>query len=406
MPDRTSSDAVEAAARLAYGRLVALLTARSRDLAGAEDALGDALLSALEHWPEQGVPANPPAWLLTVARRRLIDRARRTARANAAQAEIERMHEEAELAMNEAHPFPDRRLGLMLACAHPAIDPAARTPLMLQAILGLSAERMAPVFLTSPAAMTKRLVRAKTKIAASGIGFTEPEPEDLVERLGPVLDALYAAFTVGRDDRGRGGLAEEALWLARLLAELAPEAPEASGLLALMLFVTARVPATREGSFIPLSQQDPQDWNGAMMEEAEALLRRAVGFQRPGRFQVEAAIQAVHAERRRTGRTDWAAILRLYEGLAGLSATVGAHVAWAAALAQSGEPDAALARLNALDPAVVAAHQPFWATRAFALAQSGRGAEAADAYLRAAALAEDPSLRAFLLERRARLQNG
>lgn len=405
MPHRPSPNAVEAAARLAYGRLVALLTARSGDLAGAEDALGDALLAALERWPELGVPANPQAWLLTVARRKLIDRARRAARADAAQAEIERMHEEAEVAMNEAQLFPDRRLGLMLACAHPAVDPTARTPLMLQAILGLSAERMAPVFLTSPAAMTKRLVRAKAKIAASGIGFAEPEPEELAERLDPVLDALYAAFTVGRDDRGRGGLAEEALWLTRLLAELAPEAPEALGLLALMLFVTARVPATREGSFIPLSRQDPADWNAAMLEEAEALLRRAVDFRRPGRIQVEAAIQAVHAERRRSGRTDWAAILKLYEGLAGLSATVGAHVAWAAALAQSGEAEAALARLGAIDPAAVAAHQPFWATRAFALAQSGRSAEAADAYLRAAALAEDPSLRAFLLEQSARLQN-
>jgi RNA polymerase sigma-70 factor, ECF subfamily len=405
MPDRPSPGEVEAAARLAYGRLVALLTARSGDLAGAEDALGDALLAALERWPEQGVPANPQAWLLTVARRRQIDRARRAARADAAQTEIERMHEEAELAMNEAHSFPDRRLGLMVACAHPAVDPAARTPLMLQAILGLSAERMAPVFLTSPAAMTKRLVRAKLKIAASRIGFAEPEPEQLAERLDPVLDALYAAFTVGRDDRGRGGLAEEALWLGRLLVELAPEAPEASGLLALMLFVTARVPATPEDSFIPLSRQNPADWNTAMMEDAETLLRRVVGLQRPGRFQVEAAIQAVHADRRRTGRTDWAVILRLYEGLAGLTATVGAHVAWAAALAQSGAPDAALARLAALDPVAVAAHQPFWATRAFALAQSGLAAEAGEAYLRAAALAEDPSLRAFLLERRARLQN-
>lgn len=404
MPGWTPPGAVEAAARLAYGRVIALLTVRSGDLAGAEDALGDALLAALERWPEQGVPANPQAWLLTVARRKLIDRARRASRADGAQAEIERMHEEAELAMNEAHPFPDRRLGLMLACAHPAVDPAARTPLMLQAILGLSAERMAPVFLTSPAAMTKRLVRAKTKIAVAGIGFIEPEPGQLVERLDPVLDALYAAFTVGRDERGRGGLAEEALWLGRVLADLAPNVPEVAGLLALMLFVTARVPALGGPGFIPLSQQNPADWTVAMMEEAEALLRRAVVFRHPGRFQVEAAIQAVHADRRRSGRTDWAAILRLYEGLAGLSPTIGAHVAWAAALAQSGRPEAALAMLGAIDPAAAASHQPFWATRAFALAECGRGTEAAEAYLRAAALAEDLALRAFLLERRIGLQ--
>lgn len=405
MQDRPLASVVEAAARLAYGRLVALLTARSGDLAGAEDALGDAFLAALERWPEQGVPANPQAWLLTVARRKLIDRARRAVRADAAQAEIERMHEEAGHVMSQPDPFPDRRLGLMLACAHPAVDPLARTPLMLQAILGLSAERVAPVFLTLPAAMTKRLVRAKAKIAASGIGFAEPEREQLAERLDPVLDAIYAGFTVGRDERGSGGLAEEALWLGRLVTELAPDAPEAAGLVALMLFVTARVPAARENSFTPLSQQAPADWDTAMMDEAETLLRRAVDFQRPGRFQVEAAIQAVHADRRRTGRTDWAAILRLYEGLAGLTGTVGVQVAWAAALVQLGDPAAALAKLDAIDPAKVAAHQPYWATRAFVLAKSGRGAEAAEAYLRAATLADDPSQRAFLLAQRTALED-
>ena len=222
---------------MAYGRLVALLAARSGDLAGAEDALAEALLAALDRWPIDGVPANPQAWLLTVARRRSIDRSRRRAHADSAQAELVRMQDEAEASMNEEHLFPDARLGLMLACAHPAVDAAARTPLMLQAVLGLSAERMASAFLTSPAAMTKRLVRAKAKLAAAGVRFTLPGPESLVERMEPVLDAVYAAFTLSRDGGGDRVLQDEALWLARLLAELAVDEPEAAGLLALTLFV-------------------------------------------------------------------------------------------------------------------------------------------------------------------------
>lgn len=311
------------------------------------------------------------------------------------------MQEEAESSINGEKPFPDVRLGLMLACAHPAVDAAARTPLMLQAVLGLSAERMASAFLTSPAAMTKRLVRAKAKLAAAGVRFALPGPEALVERMEPVLDAVYAAFTLSRDGGGDRVLEDEALWLARLLAELAIDEPEASGLLALMLFVSSRKTAVDE--FTPLSQQQPVDWDSRRMVEAEALLRDAGRLGRPGRFQLEAAIQAVHADRRRTMRTDWTAILRLYNGLILIAPTIGAQVARAAALAQSGAPGAALSALDTLDPARVAPHQPYWAARAYALAADGQTATAADAYLRAAGLTEHQAIRAWLLEQRVKL---
>mgnify|MGYP001810268597 CR=1 FL=1 len=312
------------------------------------------------------------------------------------------MQEEAAASINEEKPFPDARLGLMLACAHPAVDSAARTPLMLQAVLGLSAERMASAFVTSPAAMTKRLVRAKAKLAAAGVRFTLPGPEALVERMEPLLDAVYAAFTLSRDGGDRV-LQDEALWLARLLAELAVGEPEAAGLLALTLFVSSRETAVDE--FTPLSQQQPADWDSRRMCEAETLLRAAARLGRPGRFQLEAAIQAVHADRRRTMRTDWTAILTLYEGLILIAPTIGAQVARAAALAQSGDPAAALSALDMLDPARVAAHQPYWAARAYALAADGQKAAAADAYLRAAGLTEHHAIRAWLLEQRVKLEN-
>lgn len=396
---------VETEARRAYGRLVALLASRSGDLAEAEDALGDALLAALEHWPATGIPANPQGWLLTVARRRSIDRARRRAHADRAQAELGRIQDEAEAAMTDESAYPDERLGLLLACAHPAIDPGARTPLMLQAVLGLSAERMASAFLTSPAAMTKRLVRAKAKLAAAGARFETPGPEALADRLEPVLDAIYAAFTLSRGGEGDAPLQHEALWLGRLLAELAPGEPEAAGLLALMLFISARPSPIAGHRYLPVSRQDPTAWDGFLMTEAERCLRAAGRLGRPGRFQLEAAIQAVHADRRRRPATNWTAILELYDGLLAIAPTIGGHVSRAAALAQSGRPRAAIEALDALDPARVAGHQPYWATRAFALAAAGDQADAAEAYARAAGLAEHPAVRAWLLQQRALLGN-
>jgi RNA polymerase sigma-70 factor (ECF subfamily) len=275
---------------------------------------------------------------------------------------------------------------------------------MLQAVLGLSVERMASAFLTSSAAMTKRLVRAKAKLAAAGVRFTLPGPEALAERMDPVLDAIYAAFTLARDEGGGGALESEALWLCRLLAELAPDEPEATGLLSLMMFVSARAVGTN-ATFTPLSRQDPADWDGSRMDEAEALLRAAGRHGRPGRFQLEAAIQAVHADRRRSGLVDWATILLLYDRLVHFAPTIGAQVARAAAAALSGDPKSAIAALDAIDQRRIGAHQPYWATRAYALASTGQAAAAADAYGRAAGLSERPAIRAWLLEQRAALAN-
>jgi RNA polymerase sigma-70 factor (ECF subfamily) len=277
---------------------------------------------------------------------------------------------------------------------------------MLQAVLGLSADRMASAFLTSPAAMTKRLVRAKAKLAASGVRFEVPDRSALDERLEPVLDAIYAAFTLGAGEGCTDALAGEALWLGRLLVDLVPDHPEVLGLQSLMLLVAGR--RSERASlglepYKPLSEQDPYDWDNALLKGGEALLRRASIAMSPGRFQLEAAIQAVHVDRRRSGITDWPVIVELYERLTTFSPSLGARIAQAAALARSGDPGAALVALDGLAGAHVAGHQPYWATRAYALAVAGRTDEAAEAYERAAGLTESQVTRAWLLERRSTL---
>ena len=383
--------AVERAAREAYGRLVAWLGGRSRDLAGAEDALADAFAAALTRWPREGVPARPEAWLLTTARRRMIDAARRRrTRADAIPTLV--------LAQNEADlddEFPDERLKLLFVCAHPAIDPAARTPLMLQIVLGLDAATIAAAFLVAPAAMGQRLVRAKEKIRAAGIGFRIPEAAELPERLDAVMQAIYAAYGTGWEDVGPNALAEEAIWLARMLAGLLPGEPEAAGLLALLLFCESRRGARRDpaGRFVPLAAQDPALWSAPMLEEARVVLTEAGEAGRIGRFQLEAAIQSVHAARGETGRTEWQAVALLYEGLHRLSPTIGVAVGRAAALAELHGPAAGLAVLGDV---VAPGYQPFWALQATLLRRLGRDGEAEVATARAIALATDPAIRAFL----------
>lgn len=404
--------AVEQAARDSFGRLVAYLAARSRDVAGAEDALADALVLALERWPTQGVPDHPEAWLLTVARRLLIDRARRVDLAGGVAERLRLAQEEAEAAMTNASGFPDERLALLFVCAHPSIDPASRTPLMLQTVLGLSAERIASAFLTSPAAMTKRLTRAKAKIQEAGIAFMVPETEDLAPRLDAVLSAVYAAYGLGWDrafdiDHKPAELAEEAIWLGRLATQLLPNEPEAQGLLALMLFCEARRDARRnaDGGYVAIAAQDVRRWSIDLIHEAEDVLRSASANRRMGRYQLEAAIQAVHTGRRTTGATDWSAILLLYEGLTALTPTIGARVGRAAALCEAGRAQAALEDLDALMSDGVTTYQPFWATRAHVLRQLGRSADAAVDYGCAAGLTEDAAVRAYLLDQRRLLSN-
>jgi len=397
---------IERVARESYGRLVAYLSVHTHDLAAAEDALSEALLKALTAWPRDGVPQNPEAWLLTTARHSIIDALRHQRVVSVSEPTLQLLRENT-METNFSTEFPDERLKLLFVCAHPAIDPAMHTPLMLQTVLGLDAERIAGVFLISPKTMGQRLVRAKTKIRDGGIQFEIPAPRDLPERLDAVLDAIYAAFGIGWDDLigvdGRGReLAEEAIWLARVLLQLMPNEAEVCGLLALMLHCEARRAARRghNGRYVPLSEQDPKLWSLPFIEEAEQRLAEASKYGRPGRFQLEAAIQSVHAERGRSGRTEWTAIVGFYEQLNRISPTLGRRTGYAAALAEANRAEQGLAVLDAIDRDAVSAYQPYWAVRAHLLQRLGEGPEAQQAYDRAIGLAEDPAVREFLLQKR------
>ena len=401
-----TGETIEQAVRASYGRLLAYLSVRSRDVAAAEDALSDALVAALQTWPRDGVPDKPEAWLLSAARRRLIDRARHARVQTGAAADLRLAMEHAQEDAGATTMFPDDRLKLLFACAHPAIDESMRTPLMLQTVLGLDAKRIASAFLVAPSTMGQRLVRVKTKIRDAGIRLQIPEREELASRLDAVLEAIYAAYGSGWDDVAgadakRKGLAEEAIWLGRLVVDLVPDEPEARGLLALMLHCEARRSARRysDGRYIPLTRQDVGLWSQPMIEEAERELAEASRLSRPGRFQLEAAIQSVHAQRASTGRTDWDAIALLYEGVLRIAPTIGARVAYAAALAEARSAEIGLAALDT--PGMIAAsevddYQPYWALRAHLLKSIGRSADAQAAYARAIGLSEDAAVRDFL----------
>jgi predicted RNA polymerase sigma factor len=397
---------IERVARESYGRLVAYLSVHTHDLASAEDALSEALVSALEVWPQRGLPQNPEAWLLTAARRSLIDVVRHQRVVVDAEPTLVLLRENS---MEQAFftAFPDERLKLLFVCAHPSIDSAMHTPLMLQTVLGLDAARIAHAFLVQPKTMGQRLFRAKTKIRDGGIPFEIPEVRDLPERLDAVLEAIYAAFGIGWDDmfgidqHGRD-LAEEAIWLARVLLQFMPNQAEVQGLLALMLHCEARHSARRasDGRYIPLSEQDPKQWSPPLIEEAECHLAEAAKHGHPGRFQLEAAIQSVHAERGRSGRTDWAAIALFYRQLIQISPTLGIKVGYAAAVAEAQGPEAGLVVLDSIDSDDMSHYQAYWAVRAHLLQGLGRTHEASDAYERAIGLAEDPAVREFLLRKR------
>jgi len=397
---------IERVARESYGRLVAYLSSHTRDVASAEDAFGNALVAALASWPRDGVPQNPEAWLLTAARHSLIDVIRHQRVVLASEPTLHLLKESSTEAGLSTE-FPDERLKLLFVCAHPAIDPAMHTPLMLQAVLGLDAARIAQAFLIAPKTMGQRLFRAKTKIRSAGIPFEIPQERDLPERLGAVLEAIYAAFGIGWDDmfgidpRGRD-LAEEAIWLARVLLQLMPGEAEVQGLLALMLHCEARRAARRrsDGRYIPLSEQDPKQWSLPLIEEAERHLSDAFKQGRSGRFQLEAAIQSAHAERARSGRTDWAAIALFYEQLIRIAPALGTRAGYAAAVAEANGPEAGLAVLEAIDADARSQYQPYWAVRAHLLQRLGKQREAAEAYDRAIGLAEDPAVRKFLLQKR------
>jgi RNA polymerase sigma-70 factor (ECF subfamily) len=399
--------AAEGAARRSYGKLIACLAARTRDVAGAEDALSEAFATALAGWPAQGVPANPEAWLLTVARRRMVDAARRHVHDDAASQHLLLLEELAEPA--DANALPDRRLELLFACAHPGIDAAARAPLMLQTVLGFDSVAIGSAFLVAPATMSQRLVRAKSKIREAGIGFRVPDRAELPQRLDAVLGAIYAAYAEGWSDAAgadarRRNLAEEAIWLGRLLAGLLPEQAEASGLLALMLHAHARRAARRDaaGEYVPLAEQDVARWDAGMIGEAEALLQHASTFGVPGRYQLEAAVQSAHAVRRSGARVPWPAIVSLYDALHACTGSPVSALNRAVALAQVEGPQAGIAALDGLaGDKRLQDYQPYWAARAELLARAGDRAAALAAYERAIGLERDPAVRRFLQGRAA-----
>ena len=405
-PDAASL-AIEQAARDSYSRLLAFLATRSRDVSAAEDALSDAFHAALEAWPRDGVPANPEAWLLTAARRRLIDVAEHNrVRAAAAPTLLAMADEAGEIAQEAARmhaTFPDERLKLLFICAHPAIDETVRTPLMLQTVLGLDAARIASAFLVQPAAMGQRLSRAKTKIRDARIAFEIPGADELPPRLEAVLEAIYAAYGSGWDDVSgsdprRKGLSTEAIGLGRLLLQLLPGEAEAEGLLALMLHCEARRDARRtaDGAYVPLSEQNVALWSPAYMAEAETLLHAASQRGRIGRFQLEAAIQSVHAQRAATGRTDWESIALFYEGLVRHAPTLGALVGRAAAVAEARGAEAGWSLLSAIPAEDVKSYQSYWALAAHLLKRLNRIDESRAAYTRAIGLCEDEAARKFL----------
>ena len=399
--------AAEQTARQSYGKLIAFLAARFRDVPAAEDALSDAIAAALSTWPERGIPDNPEAWLLVAAKRNLLRRVRHENVRAGARDRIMMAFEEAEERMNaDNSTFPDERLKLLFVCAHPALDRSAHTPLMLQSVLAVDAATIAKAFLVSPQAMSQRLVRAKIKIRDAHIPFIVPERPALPERLESVLSAIYAAYGLGWDGvDGEIGkqrsLADEAIWLGRTLLATLPEEPEAAGLLSLMLYSQSRQVARRDanGRYVPLDEQDMALWDDEMIAEADNLLRKAGTFGRFGAFQCQAAIQSVHADRRRSGITDWTALAKLYEALVIMKPTAGARVSHAAVVGKVEGPTTGLALLDRIAEREIVDYQPYWAVRAHLLTEAGDAENASHAYRTAIGLSDSGAVRQFLQAR-------
>lgn len=400
-PDSPVAGQVALAARDSYGRIVAWLARRFGNLADAEDAMSAALESALRTWPRSGVPHSPEAWLLTTARRRILDRVRHAETVSQSAEVIAHLSEDRMDPTADA--LPDHRLTLMFVCTHPAIDPAIRAPLMMQTVLGLDARRIASAFLIPPGTMAVSLSRAKTKIAAARVPFTDPDPQDLSTRIDDVLDAIYAAYTLGQDrlgpDHHPDDLATEALWLISILACLAPQSDATHGLFALILFGMARRRARLdpEGRYVPLSEQDQNLWDQPMLADARRALRNATRNATLGRYQLEAAIEAAQIDGAEQGHTDWPALHLLYQGLETISPTLGVTVARIAALSHRTDAATGLAALDALTDPRTASYQPFWALRAHLLTRLGQRDAAHEAYAKAAALTEAGPVQTWLL---------
>ena len=399
--DDEARGTVERIARESYGRLIALLVVRTRDVASAEDLLAEAFHAALEQWPTQGVPLNPDGWLVTVAKRRHVDLLRR--------GQVRLIVDE-HLAASEigeasdlSEELPDRRLELMFACAHPLIERGARAPLILQTVLGITAKAIASAFLVSPSSMSQRLVRAKAHIKECGIPFSVPDQNEMPERLNAVLEALYAAYSTGWDEaEGASELAPEAIWLSSLIATMLPEEPEAKALLSTMLYAQARRGARRDarGCYVPIDRQDIALWDRARISNAEKLLHACNRSGPTGRYQLEAAIQSAHIAQRLTGAYCWPAIVSLYDHLIALTNSPVAALNRAAALAELSGPDVGLAELCAISKDKrILGYQPYWATLGHLNLLAGNIEAGREALRVAIGLSTDDAVRQYLRQR-------
>ncbi|MGW4502123.1 RNA polymerase sigma factor [Micromonospora sp. NPDC004336] len=402
MPD------VEAVFRAEYGRAVAVLVRLLGDIDLAEEAVQEAFAVAVARWPETGPPPSPAGWIITTARNRAIDRLRREASRADRQAQAALLHAR-DVPAGEG-PVRDDGLRLIFTCCHPALNPAARVALTLRLLGGLTTAEIARLFLVSEATMAQRIVRAKAKIRAARIPYRVPRDADLPDRLTTVLAVLYLIFTEGHtagsgDRLVRDDLCAEAIRLARLLVELMPDEPEASGLLALMLLTEARRPArtTAGGVLVPLPEQDRRRWDAGLVAEGQALVRRCLRRDRPGPYQIQAAIAAVHSDAPDAAGTDWAQILTLYDQLAAYAPGPVVALNRAVALAEVAGPEVALAAVDRLD---LAGYHVFHAVRADLLRRLGRAGEAAQAYRAAAARTDNAAERAFLSTRAASTLTG
>ncbi len=402
MPDGTA--AVERVFREEYGRLIASLVRRFGDIDLAEEAAGEALVVALERWPEYGVPANPGGWLTTTAGNRAIDRIRRERQRDA-------KHQAALMSYDDTPheptgPVQDDRLRLIFTCCHPALAPEARIALTLRLLGGLTVAEIAQAFLVPETTMAQRITRAKKKIAAAKVPYRVPEVSDLAERLHGVLTVLFLVFNegylaTGDGDPVRAELTAEAIRLARILRRLLPDEPEVTGLLALMVLIEARREArVRNGQLVPLDEQDRAGWDRALITEGHDLVRECLAINRPGRYQILAAINAVHADAPTASDTDWSQVVALYDRLTRIDPSPIVALNRAVAVA---ELDGAEVGLALVDGLALTGYHAWHAARADLLRRLGRSVEAKAAYDAAIAATQNSAERAYLSRKRGEL---